>query len=151
MEQGDVFSLLVETNGPGGYYCEIARAFSLGRASTELRSAVQAAIDAQAWSLDRLRDGATPRSVADANDSFLAARGQGPERRLYCHGQGYDMVERPLIRANEDMIVREGMNIVVHPGVVTAAANGLVCDNYLIGPDGPGECLHRTEKGVWEI
>ena len=23
-----------------------------------------------------------------------------------------------------------------------------VCDNYIIGPDGPGECLHQTPKEI---
>jgi hypothetical protein len=32
-----------------------------------------------------------------------------PETRLYAHGQGYDMVERPLIRADESMWFEEGM------------------------------------------
>lgn len=148
---GDVFALLVETNGPGGYYCEIGRTFSLGTPAPELKAAVQVAVDAQAWSLDRLRPGTSVADVAAANDAFLASHGRPPERRLYCHGQGYDMVERPLVRANEDMVIRDNMNIVVHPGFVTPEANALVCDNYLIGPDGAGECLHRTSKALMEI
>jgi hypothetical protein len=61
------------------------------------------------------------------------------------------MVERPLIRSNEDMLIVADMSIVVHPGYITQAANALVCDNYLIGPDGPGDCLHRTSQKIWVL
>ena len=27
----------------------------------------------------------------------------------------------------------------------------VICDNYLVGANGPSECLHRTEKRVFEI
>lgn len=151
IEAGDVFALLVETNGPGGYYTEIGRTFSLGNPTSELVAAVQNAVDAQAYSLERLRPGTSSSDVAAANDAFMAKLGRPPERRLYCHGQGYDMVERPLIRANEDMIMFEDMSIVVHPGYITEAVNALVCDNYLIGSEGPGACLHRTSQKVWVL
>lgn len=147
----DVFALLVETNGPGGYYCEIARMFSLGPPEVELTAAIQTAVDAQAYTLERLVPGAPVAEVAGANDRFMQSRGHRAERRVYCHGQGYDMVERPLVRANDPMRVAAGMNIVVHPSYVTAAATALICDNYLIGPDGPGACLHRSPNGVWVI
>jgi Xaa-Pro aminopeptidase len=81
----------------------------------------------------------------------MKARGLPPETRLYAHGQGYDMVERPLIRRDDDMKIAEGMNLAVHPGYETPEFFAVICDNYIIGPDGPGACLHRTEKKLFEI
>ena len=43
------------------------------------------------------------------------------------------------------------MNIVVHPTYPHAGYLNWVCDNYIIGAIGPGECLHRTEKRIFEI
>jgi hypothetical protein len=40
------------------------------------------------------------------------------------------------------------MNITVHPATWTDTVWSTVCDNYLIGPDGPGECLHKTPKEI---
>lgn len=151
IEAGDIFALLVETNGPGGYYTELGRTFSLGAPSSDLVSAVQNALDAQAYSLERLRPGVRCSEVAAANDEFMTGLGRSAERRLYCHGQGYDMVERPLVRSNEDMLIVSDMSIVVHPGYITQAVNALVCDNYLIGADGPGDCLHRTSQKIWVL
>ena len=48
LQAGDVYSLLVENNGAGGYYTELSRMFVLGRASSvELRDAHAAVIAAQ--------------------------------------------------------------------------------------------------------
>jgi len=43
------------------------------------------------------------------------------------------------------------MCIVVHPGVKTARQFMTIVDDYLIGPDGPGECLHRSPKTIIEL
>jgi hypothetical protein len=71
--------------------------------------------------------------------------GRPEETRLYCHGQGYDLVERPLIRHDEPMVIEKEMNIVVHP---TYVHKGI---NYLIGSNGPGERLHRFPETVIEV
>ena len=56
------------------------------------------------------------------------------------------MVERPLIRHDESMVVEQNMHLAVHPhGGVQ------LIDNYIIGPDGPGACLHGTAKEIFEI
>ena len=66
-----------------GYYCEIARTFSLGTPTAELKAPVQTAIGALDWSLERLKPGTLVPEIAAANDAFLAVHGQPPERRLY--------------------------------------------------------------------
>ena len=66
--------------------------------------------------------------------STCAAAALPPELRLYAHGQGYDLVERPLIRADETMTIEADMNFAVHPGYETPSIFAVICDNYLIGP-----------------
>jgi Xaa-Pro aminopeptidase len=148
LEAGDLFAILVETNGPGGYYTEIARTFSLGKPPAEVVEATRIVVDAQAYTLDRLRPGASCREVAAQHDAYMTERGLPPETRLYCHGQGYDMVERPLIRDDEDMRIAAGMNIALHPGFVTRSVNGLITDNYLVSADEPARRLHQTPQEV---
>lgn len=151
IEKGDHFSLLVEVNGPGGMYLEIARTMVLGKAPQSLKDAFATVKEAQDFTLSRLRPGVPASDVAAAHDQWMEARGLPPERRLYAHGQGVDMVERPLIRRDETMVLREGMCLAVHPGYDDGSVFAVICDNYLIGADGPGECLHRTEKRIFEI
>jgi len=151
MQEGDSFTLLIENNGPGGYYGELARTFVLGKASQELVETMEILVEAQQNTLSMLRPGASPRDVLTRHNAFMKARGFREESRLYCHGQGYDMVERPLIREDEPMLLAENMCIVIHPSHLNERVFTTVCDNYMIGPDGPGECLHRTPKTVIEV
>jgi hypothetical protein len=73
------------------------------------------------------------------------------ERRLSVHGMGYDMVERPLIRHDEDMCIEEHMAIVCHPGILNESMFVHNTDHYLIERNGPSACLHRTPKEIVEI
>jgi Xaa-Pro aminopeptidase len=148
LQAGDLFAILVETNGPGGYYTEIARTFSVGQPPAEVVEATRVVVDAQAHTLERLRAGASCREIAASHDSYMTKRGLPPETRLYCHGQGYDMVERPLVRDDEDMCIAAGMNIALHPGFVRRSVNGLITDNYVVSADEPPRRLHQTPQEV---
>jgi Xaa-Pro aminopeptidase len=151
LKEGEHFSLLIENNGPGGFYTEIARTIVLGKASNEVIDGFETVKEAQAHTLARMKPGASCQEIAAAHDDFMRARGLPPELRLYCHGQGYDLVERPLVRFDETMALEENMNLAVHPGYQTTSLFAVICDNYLVGRDGPSECLHRTEKKVFEV
>ncbi len=65
----------------------------------------------------------------------MKQRGFPPEIRLYAHSQGYDMVERPMIRADETMPIEANMNFAVHPGYDTATMWTTICDNYMVGSE----------------
>jgi Xaa-Pro aminopeptidase len=151
LERGDVYSLLVENNGAGGYYTELSRMFVLGRASAELRDAHTAVIAAQAFALSLLRPGASAREIYAQHNAYLRERALPEERRLSVHGMGYDMVERPLIRHDEDMRIAEHMAIVCHPGILNERMFVHNTDIYLIESQGPSSCLHRTPKEIFEI
>jgi Xaa-Pro aminopeptidase len=151
LRQGDTLTLLIENNGAGGYYTELSRPIVLGKASDEQKELWAFLLEAQRATLELLRPGASCREIFEKYNAFLRARGRAEEKRLHCHGQGYDMVERPLIRHDETMPIAAGMCIVVHPAVKTARAFMTIVDNYLIGAGGPGECLHRTPKTIIEL
>lgn len=151
LRAGEHFSLLIENNGPGGMYTEIARTIVLGKASNELIDGFEAMKEAQANTLRLMKPGASCRDIAAAHDAFMQARGLPPELRLYCHGQGYDLVERPLIRADETMALEANMNLAVHPGYESSSLFAVICDNYLVEAHGPSGCLHKTPKRIFEI
>jgi hypothetical protein len=73
------------------------------------------------------------------------------ERRLSVHGMGYDMVERPLIRDDEDMAIEEHMAIVCHPGILNERMFVHNTDVYLIEKGGASQCLHGTPKQIFEV
>ena len=151
LQAGDVYSLLIENNGDGGYYTEMSRIFVLGHASQELQDAHAAVLEAQAYALTLLKPGAACADIYATHNAWLRAKGLNEERRISIHGMGYDMVERPLIRQDEPMCIEEHMAIVVHPGILNERMFVHNTELYLIEADGPGACLHKTPRRIFEL
>ena len=80
----------------------------------------------------------------------MKARGLPPETRLYSHGQGYDMVERPLIRVDEPMEIEAGMCLAVHPGFEKPSLFVMVCDNCIVSGNSTDR-IHKTERKIFEV
>jgi Xaa-Pro aminopeptidase len=151
LKPGEHFTVLIENNGPGAFYTELARTIVFGTATQQLLDGFAAMKAAQDHTLSLIKPGASCRDIAAAHDEYMRSRNFPPELRLYCHGQGYDLVERPLVRSDETMTLAVGMNLAVHPGYETDALFAVICDNYVVEAGGPSECLHLTEKKVFEI
>jgi Xaa-Pro aminopeptidase len=151
LQRGDLYSLLIENNGPGGFYTELSRIFVLGTAPQELLDAHAAVLDAQRFALSLLKPGASCKDIYQRHNAYLRQRSLPEERRLSVHGMGYDMVERPLIRDDEDMTVEKDMVIVCHPGIHNERMFVHNTDVYLIEAQGPSACLHATPKEIFEI
>ncbi|MCC6889459.1 MAG: aminopeptidase P family protein [Hyphomicrobiales bacterium] len=151
MRAGDYMTLLIENNGPGGHYAELARTFVLGKASQELRDDFAVVVAAQQHTVKNLKIGAPPAAIYESHNAFMTRHGAPPEMRLYGHSQGYDLVERPLLRADETMPLAANMNMAVHPGFFKPTNFVFICDNFLIKEDGSVEHLHQTEQKIWEL
>jgi Xaa-Pro aminopeptidase len=148
--EGDQFTLMIEVNGPGGMYGEIGRIFFLGKVPSELRDAYELCKETQKVTLKLLRPGADAGEIWRANNEFLSRKGQLPETRLYAHGQGYDLVERPAIREDEPMTLQARMNVTVHPTIGSDKIWVWVCDNYLITETGI-QPLHKSPQEIFEV
>ena len=151
IQKGDVVALLVEDSGPGGMYTELGRTCVVGKASGELKDEFAFAVEARKFNLELLKPGTPCADIFAAYNDFMRKNGRPEERRLHCHGQGYDLVERPLIRSDEPMTIAEHMNIVVHPTYIRGHVMSWVCDNYLIEAHGPSERLHRFPEAITEL
>jgi Xaa-Pro aminopeptidase len=151
IEEGDTVALLVEDSGPGGMYTELGRTCVVGKASAELKDEFAFTLEARKFNLNLLKPGTPAKEIFAAYNDFMRKNGRPEERRLHCHGQGYDLVERPLIRNDEPMAIAEGMNIVVHPTYIRGAVLSWVCDNYLIEAGGPSERLHAFPEIITEL
>jgi Xaa-Pro aminopeptidase len=151
IQEGDVIALLVEDSGPGGMYTELGRTCVVGKASAELKDEFAFAVEARKFNLGLLKPGTPCADIFAAYNDFMRKNGRPEERRLHCHGQGYDLVERPLIRSDEPMTIAQDMNIVVHPTYIRGHVMSWVCDNYLIEANGPSERLHRFPEAITEL
>lgn len=148
IQKGDQFVLLIENNGPGGFYTELGRTCVLGKAPRQLQDEFAFALQAQQFTVDLLQPGALCAEVWEAYNTFMRENGRPEEQRLFCHGQGYDLVERPLIRHDETMRIEKNMNLAVHPTYVKDNLMTWICDNYIIGSDGRGRRIHKYPQEI---
>jgi Xaa-Pro aminopeptidase len=151
LREGDQFTLLIENNGPGGFYTELGRTCVLGKASQEMKDELAFVLEAQKYTLSLMRPGAKCSEIFAEYNAFMKRNKRPEERRLHSHGQGYDMVERPLVRHDETMMIAKNMNMVCHPTYVTERTFSWCCDNWLIGDSGPAEKLHRFPQEIVEL
>jgi Xaa-Pro aminopeptidase len=151
IQAGDYVALLVEDAGPGGFYTELGRNCVVGKAPQQMKDELAFTLESRRMTLDLLKPGTPAKEIWEQFNAFMRRHGRPEETRLYCHGQGYDLVERPLIRHDEPMVIQRDMNIVVHPTYVYNGMLSWVCDNYLIGSNGPGERLHHFPEEIIEV
>ncbi len=151
LREGDQFTILIENNGPGGFYTELGRTCVLGQASQEMKDEFAFVLEAQKFTLARMKPGAKCSEIFAEYNAFMRQNKRPEEKRLHSHGQGYDMVERPLIRHDETMTIQKNMNMVCHPTYVTERTYSWCCDNFLIGDSGVAEKLHKFPQKIVEL
>lgn len=149
IEFGDTVHLMIETNGPSGIYSETMRTICMGRVPANLEEQYGLVLQAQKVTVDMLKPGAASQEVFEANNKFMRKIGYPEERRIYAHGQGYSLVERPSMDPGETMKVQARMNIAVHPTVASKSACAQVCDNFLIHENGQAERLHTAPHKIF--
>ena len=150
IQPGDQVCILIEPTGPGGFYTEICRTWCLGEPPRELLEMWAISLEGQKLAASLLKPGVPPGEVFRKVNEFLVAKGQIAEGRTNAHGQGYDLVERPLFTPDEPMLLQANMVVALHPLASNDKAFALCCDDYLITA-GKAERLHRTPQEVFVI
>ncbi len=72
IREGDQFVLLVETTGPGGFFCELGRTCVLGKATQSMKDEFAFAFEAQQFTASMLKPGAACADVWNAYNDFMA-------------------------------------------------------------------------------
>jgi Xaa-Pro aminopeptidase len=150
IREGDYLALLVETNGPGGLWTELGRSCVLGSAPPEVLEELDFVLLARRFCVDAMRPGVPAAEVFERYNEFMREHGRPTENRLHCHNQGYDLVERPLIRSDETATIEVDMNIACHPMYLGGGVFSTICDNYRIGAD-VNTRLHRYPEKIVEL
>jgi Xaa-Pro aminopeptidase len=151
VEKGDLYTLLIETNGPGGMYGELSRTCVVGKATDEMKEENDFMLSARQHALKLMKPGAPCKEIWDSYNEYMRKHGRPEETRLFCHGQGCDLVERPLVRFDESMTIKKNMNIACHPTYVTKRLYGNITDNYLIGDTGVVERVQTFTEDLVEV
>ena len=136
-EPGDLIFFNSEPVGPGGYHCQFARTLIIGQPDQEILDAYAAVVEAEEAGVKMLVPGNR------ACDVFNAIKEVG-DRRGYKiaqhpgHGQGYDMVEPPIISEYDMTELKTGMMIIIHPRFQTPSGRKVwISDSHIIHESGP--------------
>ena len=151
IEDGDDLVFMIEANGGGGYYAEIVRGFCIGhQPSKELQYAWDLSRELQDFTAELVKPGSDCAEMLEIYNNKLVSYGLQPETRLFAHGQGYDLVERPAFFKGETMKVKENMFFAIHPEINTGKAFGNYCDQYLVTKDGAVR-VETTPRQIYVI
>jgi Xaa-Pro aminopeptidase len=150
IQEGDCLGILIEAINPAGYYTHLHRTVCVGKIPEPLAIVYADMMTAYRRTRDLLKPGADPIDILDDYNDFLQSKGYPIEKRLYAHGQGYDLVERPCCQVGETMKIHENMTIAIHPPI---SKNGTanICDNYMVTKMGVSECLHKTPQEIYVV
>lgn len=148
IKEGDQVTVLIEVNGPGGYYTEVMRAYAVGKAPPQvLKDALAAGLEAQDMTANALVPGADPADLWNRFKDYCIKNGYFPPVRSFGHGQGQSLVDRPMLRPDEPWKIQPNMNIAVHPVMVRPGAFCPCCDNYLTTTGAPIR-LHQFPREI---
>jgi len=134
--EGDIVNLLIESSAAGGYFYDLRRFLCIGSVPKELHRAYAIAKEARLIMMEKLRPGVTPKVALGASDRFLKGKGFPPETRMAGHGQGLDIGERPIMRADEPAIMESGMVLSVYPTARTKHMAVCIADTHVITESG---------------
>ncbi len=136
LREGDIVNLLVESSMAGGYWYDMRRFFSIGPVPAAYRTAWEIAREARAIMAENCKPGLLPGVAVKACDKFLKSKGCPPENRVCGHGQGLDLVERPVFLKDEVCKLEVGMIVCLHPTAKTKNAAVCLSDTYVVTESG---------------
>lgn len=138
VESDDCIELMVEVSSNVGFWGEAARVYCLGEPPKKLVETVELAFRMQQFAAGILKPGAIPKEVYQKYCDGLVANGFPPEKRFFCHGQGYDVVEMPFIRPENDVPLVADSVVAIHPSMYDPKeqVGCFVCDNFIITEEG---------------
>lgn len=143
IREGDYFRIMVEASGPAGYYSEIQRTWCLCEPDEDTIYAWELSKKVQMYAAGLLKPGAKPSEIMQKINTYLVSLDQPEEGRLFGHGQGLDLVERPGISLGETIELKTNMVMNLHCGLYHEKALGYYANNYLITENG-AELMHKT-------
>ena len=148
IQKGEYFNVLVEVADHYNIWGECGRVFAMGMDPSPL---MQKALADQIKVMDFVAassvPGASPAEVFIKTNEMLAGMGYNVEKRFSVHGQGYEIVDRPMWVAEETMILQENMFYANHPNCINKDVRCGNTDNYVVKPGGSVK-LSKTPREI---
>jgi Xaa-Pro aminopeptidase len=137
-----------------GYWTQICRSVAIGDISKEMQQSHDIFFRATEEALKIAKPGVPITKLAEIQNQVFREEGFGEYTSLHWtrsrgHGQGLHLDEPPLIAEGNEMVLQEGMVIIVHPNTYLPLAGYMVFgDPTLITSDGL-EILTKTERKLF--
>ena len=139
-----------------GWWAQVCRTCVKGRASEDQLRAFSIFLESEQAGINMVRPGVNISAVAKAENDVFRKYGFGE----YCteqytrgrgHGHGLDLDEQPLIAESTDLVLEEGMVIVIHPNTYNPLCGYMVFgDPVEITRDGC-RILSTAERKLFEV
>lgn len=150
IREGDTLDVYVEVCFAGQYWGGLSRMWCLGEPSQELKKAVSDSVAVQTQLAAMAKPGVKAVDLRTELHRFEEENGYKKDSRLFGHGQGIDMLERPAFVEGENMALAENMFLCINPGLETESIWGFNADNFLVTKDGAVR-LSKTPQGIFTI
>ena len=151
IREGDIVDILMEFSGPGGYWGELSRPWSLRKdPDPEFLQAVEDAVFIQNELAKQAKPGVPASELLKQLNRFQDEKGYKRTDTLFAHGQGCDMSCRPSSSFDETMVYRENMFIALHPQIENDHVFAFNTDNFIITREGAVR-VNRTAQGVMYV
>jgi Xaa-Pro aminopeptidase len=143
-QKGDLILFNAEIAGPGGYFTQIVRTLSLGSPSGEAQEAFATCVEALRSGEALLKPG--QRTVEVYKTIRSTIENAGYKMGLHPgHSQGLDIFERPMIDGKDDVELKEGMVIVLHPHVLMPSGGGIwMGETFVITSEAHHRCFRSS-------
>jgi len=121
-----------------GYCSDMTRTVCLGDPSKEMTELYKLVLDAQLYTLSKLRAGMTCHEADSLAREYFAANGKDQYfGHSLGHGVGIDIHEHPGVAKKNDVVLQENMVVTVEPGLYIDGVGGVrIEDMVVITSDG---------------
>ena len=146
IQRGDYVYILVELAAPGGLWAGLGRTYSMGGPSQAMEKAWKDAVKLENDLAAMCVPGAKPGDIFLAGNRWLNEHGYAQEGHFYAHGQGYDIVDRPVFCEEETMTLKENMYFSMHPRCKNKDAAAICVDNFVVTKEGGRRLSHIPQE-----
>jgi Xaa-Pro aminopeptidase len=115
IKQGDSYHFYPEPQCAGGYWIQMGRMISFGEPDKELRHAWDLNMKAQELGVEKLKPGYTSADVMRAMDEAIKGSEYTWAPRSSGHGIGLDILEKPFVLLDDEIVFEPNMVITLHP------------------------------------
>ena len=135
LQDRDILRCSVEPAAAGGMWTQTIRVWAVGAPDANVRATHDLCARALEEAAGMLKPGVTGGDMARAAIHVLK-QADGGEIGPLGHGMGLDLVEPPLLRPDDETIVRPGMVVAVHPHLTWRGVSIWIGDSFLVTDGG---------------